>query len=239
MDSPKGRLTRTYTSHLERVRTFADDATALRYYRRNHLPFLMDLPPGPILDIGCGLGEFLAFADAELDRETVGLDLSAENVAACRERGLNAEKADVFEFLQQQEAHYAAIIMNDVLEHFEKEDVMRLLTLVHGRLPEGGRLLVKVPNMNNPFTAARSFFADFTHAVGFTEQSMLQVLETAGFREVYLAPVDMYVTGNPIANLAARAASAVQHCWWRLCYRLTGVTSTKVLTKALMACAVK
>ena len=239
MDEVKSRLAPTMASHLRRLQTLPDEATAVRYYQRNHLRFLQDLPPGAILDVGCGLGDFLAFAAANLDREALGLDLSAENVAACRDRGLNAQQADVLDLLGRDERNYAAIVLNDVLEHFEKDDLLRLLELLHRRLCPDGRLIVKVPNMANPLTATRARFADFSHALGFTEQSIVQVLEATGFRQVHLAPVDIYVTRNPVLNLVARAAVGVQHFAWRVLYRLNGVTTTRILTKSLMACAVK
>lgn len=228
----------SYAEHLRRARTFPDEGTARRYFRRNYLPLLRDLPEGLILDIGCGLGDFLTFCRTELGREACGLDLVAENVAYCGELGLQVEQADATEYLQR-ELEYAAVVMNDVLEHIEKPQVVPLLGLIRSRLAPGGRVLIKVPNMSNLVTGLRGRFMDFTHATGYTEEALRQVLETAGFEGIDTRPVDLYVTGNPVLNVLARAACGLQHASWRLQYRLHGVPKVRVLTKSIIACGVR
>ena len=44
----------------------------------------------------------------------------------------------------------------------------------------GGKIFVKTGNMSNPFSL-RLRYIDFTHEVGFTEESFVQVLYIAGF----------------------------------------------------------
>ncbi|MEN6645384.1 MAG: class I SAM-dependent methyltransferase [Armatimonadia bacterium] len=231
-------LAGTYSEILRRLKTFPDEATARRYFRRNYLPLLQDLPEGLLLDIGCGLGDFLHFCRTELGREVCGLDLVAENVACCRELGLEVEQADATEYLQR-ERPYAAVVMNDVLEHIEKPQVVPLLGLIHSRLAPGGRLLIKVPNMSNLVTGTRTRYMDLTHVTGYTDETLRQVLETAGFDEVDTRPVDLYVTGNPVLNVLARAACGLQYASWRLQYRLNGVPRVRVLTKSIIACGIK
>jgi len=233
-----GNLSETYHEHLQRVRTFPDAATATRFFRRNFLPLLADLPEGRILEIGCGIGEFLRFAVEVMKWDAVGVDLSAEHAAACREQGFDAVQGDAVEYLRGS-GPLAAVVMNDVLEHIPCEQVLPLLSLIHERLVPAGRLVVKVPNMSNPITGGRGRFVDFTHVSGFTEESLQQVLENVGFAGVLTAPVDLYVTSNPVLNALARAACAAQHASWRLAYRLNGVPRVRVLTKGLIACGVK
>src|SRR5207249_10757746 len=51
-----------------------------------------------VLDLGCGRGEFLEAArDAGLTARAI--DQSEECIAICRAKGLDAERADLFEFL--------------------------------------------------------------------------------------------------------------------------------------------
>lgn len=228
----------SYAEHLRRARTFPDEGTARRYFRRNYLPLLRDLPQGLILDIGCGLGDFLTFCRTELGREACGLDLVAENVACCRELGLEVEQADATEYLQR-ERPYAAVVMNDVLEHIEKPQVVPLLELIYSRLAPGGRLLIKVPNMSNLVTGTRTRYMDLTHVTGYTDETLRQVLETAGFEGIDTRPVDLYVTGNPVLNVLARAACGLQYASWRLQYRLNGVPRVRVLTKSIIAYGIR
>jgi SAM-dependent methyltransferase len=228
----------SYSPHLQRVRTFPDAAAALRFFRRNYDALLRDLPEGPILDIGCGLGDFLVYCRDSLRREAVGIDLDAENVRLCQELGLAASVAEASAFLQQ-ERQYAAIVMNDVIEHVSKPDVIPLLSLIHRRLLAGGKVLLKTPNMSNPLTAARNFHLDFTHQIGFTEESMTYVLEQGGFSDLGAFPVDIYVTSSAVANAVGRVGNCLLHGIWRLLYGLQGVPRVQVLTKGLIGCGVK
>lgn len=227
-------LATSYRAHLERVRTFPDQASATRYFRRNHEPLLRNLPPGPLLDVGCGLGDFLVFCRDVMQREAKGIDLDAENVEFCRAAGLEADQADVRDFLRRP-GQYSAVVLNDVIEHFSKPDILDLLSSIRLRLLSGGRLLLKTPNMSNPLTAARSLFMDVTHQTGFTEESLRQALEMTGYGEIILAPVDIYVTSNPVANAVGRALCRATYATWRIAFKVQGVPRVQVLTKGLIA----
>jgi len=223
-----------YQPHLRRVRTFPDEATGQAFYRRNYSPLMRDLPEGPILDIGCGLGDFLVFCGQGLERRAVGIDLDAENAAVCQAAKLDAVQAEARDFLARPDT-YAGIVLNDVIEHVAKDQIIPLLSLMHQRLVPGGRVILKTPNMANPLIAGRNRYIDITHQVGFTEESLIQVLEQAGFDDILVAPVDIYVTANPIANLGGRVLSAIMYAVWRLGYKVQGVPKVRVLTKGIMA----
>jgi len=231
-------MTTGYHAHLARARTFPDQGAANRYYRRNAGPLLAGLPDGPVLDLGCGMGDFLLYCTQELGREARGVDLDAENVALCRELGLEVAQESAQECLARA-AQCAAVVMNDVIEHFPKAEIIPLLSLVRERLVPGGVVLLKTPNMSNPLTAARNFHMDFTHQTGFTEETMIYVLEQAGFDGIRVEPVDIYVTRNPIANLGGRVLSALLYANWRFWYKVQGVPKVRVLTKGLIGCGVK
>ncbi|MBU0611460.1 MAG: class I SAM-dependent methyltransferase [Armatimonadetes bacterium] len=228
----------SYRRVAERTRTFPDRATAMRFFQRNYGALLEALPPGPVLDLGCGMGDFLEFCRDVLGREACGVDLDAANVALCQRKGLSVEQGDLRAFVERP-GQYAAVVMNDVIEHFPKAEIIPLLSLVRERLLPGGVVLLKTPNMSNPLTAARNFHMDLTHLTGFTEETMIYVLEQAGFDGISVSPVDIYVTKNPIANLGGRVLSALQRACWRFWYKVQGVPKVRVLTKGLIGCGTR
>ncbi|MGD8563375.1 MAG: methionine biosynthesis protein MetW, partial [Desulfarculaceae bacterium] len=57
-------------------------------------------PEKPLLDIGCGRGEFLELA-REAGITARGVDLNPEMAAFCREQGLEVAEADALEYLRQ------------------------------------------------------------------------------------------------------------------------------------------
>jgi SAM-dependent methyltransferase len=95
--------------------------------------------------------------------------------------------ADGFEFLKDRHRTYDLITLCDVIEHVPREKVLPLLRLVYVALRPGGALYVRTPNMAS-LLASYSRYLDFTHLTGFTEFSLTQVLEAAGFACAHLTP---------------------------------------------------
>ena len=93
-----------------------------------------------ILDVGCGTGGNLKllsqFGNAE------GVDISADALAFCRERGLEV-KAGAAEDLPYEDATFDLVTALDVVEHLD-DDVAGLREMRRVLRP-GGRLLIFVP----------------------------------------------------------------------------------------------
>lgn len=148
-----------------------------------------------ILDVGCGMGHFLYYLKKKGYVDFLGIEVGREQVEYCKSNITDKieEVADIFKFLPGKPDFYDLIVLNDVLEHFNKEDVFRLLRAVLISLKDGGRLIIKTPNMGNLFGIA-SLCIDFTHEVGFSEVSLRQVLQVTGFKEVNCREEKVYIS---------------------------------------------
>ncbi|ABN56135.1 MULTISPECIES: class I SAM-dependent methyltransferase [Methanoculleus] len=176
----KERLYGSYTStFLGRIHHGGADEFPIyhKYFRRNYLMHLPVQKDARILDLGCGMGHFLNFLEKEGYRNYLGIDLSPENIHFCREHGYTVRMSDIFSFLEETTELFDAIVMNDVLEHFEKQEVIRFLDLAYQKLTSNGKLILKVPNAANPLLASTIRYIDFTHELSFTEVSLSQVLK--------------------------------------------------------------
>lgn len=116
-----------------------------------------------VLDIGCGRGEFL-----ELMREAGvgarGIDLSEESVALCCQKGLRAETADLFAYLEAlPEAALDGIFCSQVVEHLAPERLPVALKLCASRLSRGGVIAIETPNPECLAIFATHFYLDPTH----------------------------------------------------------------------------
>ena len=80
------------------------------------------------------------------------------------------------------------IIMNDLIEHLAKEEMVDILSAARRALKQGGALMCRLPNMSNIF-GVYLLYNDFTHETGFTEYSLRQLLQLSGFN-------DMVIKGN-------------------------------------------
>lgn len=119
-----------------------------------------------------------------------GVDISAQLLAAARDK-LPAQtrlvEMDVRAFLAQcAQDSFDLIFFHDVLEHLPREDTIPVLQAFHRVLTPGGLLSVRVPNMS-ALIASYTAAIDFTHITQFTEHSLLQVLEAAGFAPARIA----------------------------------------------------
>jgi SAM-dependent methyltransferase len=183
------------------------------WWAHKFLPLLADLPhAATILEIGCGGGELLAFLARHGFSNARGVDISGEQVALARQRGVHADVGDAFDSLSQPDA-YDVLIAVDVLEHFTRDELMRLAPLLFGALKPGGRLLVQTANGAGLFPR-QVIYGDLTHLTIFTPESLAQLLRPCGFaplRCYETGPIPLRVRGrvNVLAWRAIRAAANV------------------------------
>jgi 2-polyprenyl-3-methyl-5-hydroxy-6-metoxy-1,4-benzoquinol methylase len=208
-----------------------------RYYGKNYGPFLPADRGAAILDVGCGPGHFLHYLRSRGYSAYEGIDLSPECVEVCRGQGLAAQQADAFEYLAAHRGALDAIVCNDVLEHMPKERGFRFAEQCRAALKEGGVLIIKVPNSAAPIVGARARYSDITHETGFTAHSLRTLLLISGFRQVDVREPDIYVTRNPLANVAGRAAFCVMSAGFRVLFRLYGIATRELMTKHIFAVA--
>lgn len=98
------------------------------------------------------------------------------------------------------------IIALDVIEHYNKSELLTLLDAVCGTLKDTGVFLVQTPNANGPF-GARHRYSDFTHELAFTPSSLSQALRIAGFKRIEFAPV---------APIFHGIVSLIRWCAWKI-----------------------
>jgi len=154
------------------------------YCQRKYLPLLQAVPrDGAVLDLGCGAGYLLRFLMMQGFSQVEGVDVSAEQVQLATKRGCRAGVVDAFRFLESRRQTFDAIIALDFVEHFTKEEVVRMLTSICDALKEGGVLLLQTPNGQGLF-ATEVIYGDFTHMTIFNPGSLAQLLRAAGFAEI-------------------------------------------------------
>ena len=147
---------------------------------------------GPVLDVGCGRGEFLELC-REARIEARGIDLDAAMVARCREAGLAAEQGDALAHLAaQSDGALGGIFSAQVIEHIPPEALVALVQLAYRKLRPGGVLLCETPNPACLTVFSGAFYVDLSHIKPIHPEAARFVLEAAGFRDVeirYVNPV--------------------------------------------------
>lgn len=208
-ETPFDRYSETFFDELHRGLDF--DLTAKGYgeYYYDCLPRDRN---APILDVGCGAGHFLKFLEMNGYKHAEGLELSSQQAAEARKHvALTIHETEAETFLAQRHAAYAAITINDVLEHIPKNQTVRFLSVLKGGLKPDGVLVVNVPNVAG-LTTSYVRYNDFTHELVFTELSLRQALLMSGFRSVRFVPERWPLKWTP-RHLAYRF---VRWIWYRL-----------------------
>lgn len=184
----------------EAINTKDYDRSAMVYDLNYQRLFGSDKNHG-ILEIGCGMGHFLYYLSKKGYRDFLGVDVGREQIEHCRKNITEKVQLvdDIFSFLQSYRKQYDLVVMNDVIEHFNKEEITRLLPLIFESLKRNGRLIIKTPNMGSLF-AASSRYIDFTHEVGFSELSLTQVLLASGYKNVKCYEEKIYIS-SPIKRI--------------------------------------
>ena len=170
---------------------------------RFYLPFLRKARAGtkarPVLDVGCGRGEWLELL-REGKLEAIGIDLNEAMVAQCKERGLKVVQGDAIEFLRNlPDRSQGAVTGFHIIEHLPLEVLIQLLMHSRRVLKPGGIAIFESPNCKNLMVGACNFNIDPTHRNPVFPETAQFMLETQGFERVtleYLTPVETTPLGN-------------------------------------------
>lgn len=164
---------------------------------------------GPVVDIGCGRGEFLELLH-ELGVEASGVEIDPVLVEACRGRGLDVTDADGLEYLAGlDDAGLGGIVMVQVVEHLSPQQVIDFVLLARDKVRPGGRVAVETVNPQSLYVFAHAFYLDPTHNAPVHPAYLDFLFRQAGFDDVRIewrsppAPGDVAV-----ADAAAPADSA-------------------------------
>ncbi|HEU5065899.1 MAG TPA: class I SAM-dependent methyltransferase [Gaiellaceae bacterium] len=134
----------------------------------------------PVLDVGCGRGEFLSLL-AEAGIEAKGVDIDPDMVAFCRGEGLGVEEGDALAYLDRLEAgSLGGIFAAQFVEHLEPGPLTRFIALAASRLRPAGVMVLETINPLSLF-ALRNYFADLTHAQPLIPETLSLLVKEAGF----------------------------------------------------------
>lgn len=163
----EARMRGSTTAVRERQRPYVDDFRAA----------------SPVLDIGCGRGEFLVLL-REAGVDARGVDADADMVAYAQGEGLDVAQADAMAHLESlPDGSLGGVFAAQLVEHLPPATLVRLLELTAAKLRPGGLFVAETINPLSPL-ALRSYFADLTHAQPLVPETLVLLAEQAGFREV-------------------------------------------------------
>jgi SAM-dependent methyltransferase len=162
---------------------FRGPAERVAELQRPYLTLVADHQP--VLDIGCGRGEFLMLLAGE-GIAARGVDSDAGMVARCRALGLDVEQGDANEHLSGlPDGSLGTIFSAQVIEHLPHEQLRRLLELSLRKLAPGGLFIAETVNPHR-ISSLKTFWVDLTHQHPIFPEVALAICAIAGFRSGYV-----------------------------------------------------
>ena len=137
----------------------------------------------PVVDLGCGRGEFLeALRQAGVAGR--GVEANAQAARECRERGLEVVEADLVAFLcAQPAASLGGVFAAQVAEHLPPEALLALLSQAHRALRPDGLLVLETVNAACGLAFLDVFIRDLSHQRPLHTETLRFLVAAAGFGE--------------------------------------------------------
>jgi O-antigen chain-terminating methyltransferase len=134
---------------------------------RIYLPYIraakVDLSSAPVIDLGCGRGEWLELLR---DEEIIshGVDINRVFLEACRATTLDVKESDAVTFLRKLKPSSVAVVTSfHLIEHLPLKTVIALLDESLRVLKPGGLIILETPNPENLEVGGCNFYTDPTH----------------------------------------------------------------------------
>ena len=169
------------------------DREEIKQRQEVYIPHFKDsvTDDAPLLDIGCGRGEFLEAA-GEAGLKATGVDINPDMVAFCQERGLEVVENDAVEYLRGlPDASLGGILAAQVIEHLELDQLTEMVSLCSAKLKPGGVFIAETVNPQCLTTFSGAFYLDVTHIKPIHPEAARFLWRWAGLGQVevvYLSP---------------------------------------------------
>jgi SAM-dependent methyltransferase len=162
---------------------FRGPAARVAESQRPYLPLVRE--HAPVLDVGCGRGEFLALLAGE-GVPARGVDSDAGMIERCLALGLDATLADANEYLQDvEDGSLGTVFSAQVIEHLPYAQLQRLLGLARRKLRPGGLFIAETVNPHR-VSSLKTFWVDLTHQHPIFPEVALALSAIAGFEPAYV-----------------------------------------------------
>lgn len=163
---------------------FRGSSGRVRELHEAYVPLVRDHQP--VLELGCGRGEFLALL-GEHGIDATGVDPDEGMLRAARERRVaNVERTDALSALSARpDASLGTVFSAQVVEHIPHAELHEIVALARRKLRPGGLFIAETVNPHAAH-ALKTFWVDLTHQHPVFPEVALELARIAGFSEAFV-----------------------------------------------------
>lgn len=181
------------------------------YYDTNYRQWLPDDRQAPILDIGCGQGDFVRYAHSLGYRNITAVDIDTQAIAALKHLdGVTALTAQIGDTLPSTlYGPWALIVAKQMIYYVDRREASALLRSLAAALAPDGRLIIEIFNgslLSSRFTQAK----DPGILTAYTDLGLERLLVRAGLKVESIEGAIIH------ASLPYCIARSAWHCLYRL-----------------------
>lgn len=146
----------------------------------------------PVVDFGCGRGEWLEILKDE-NLNAYGVDSNKIMLEQCHQFGLDARQNDAIEYiLSMKNSSAGAITAFHFLEHLQFENIVLFIDETVRVLRPGGVAIFETPNPDNVIVGTSSFYLDPTHIQPLPPVLLKYIAEMRGLSDVEIINLHPY-----------------------------------------------
>ena len=177
---------------------FRGDSVAIKAKQQRYVDLIkstgINYSEFPLLDVGCGRGEWLDLMQ-ESSIRAYGVDLNTRMLEDAREKSLDARHAHGTDHLAGlPAASLGAVTGFHIVEHLPFAEVISLFDQALRVLVPGGLLIFETPNPENIRVGSLDFYADPTHRNPIPPYTLQFLAENRGFHGVEI------LRSSPVEN---------------------------------------
>ena len=154
----------------------------------------------PVLDVGCGRGEWLELL-REKGLRAQGLDLNRVLVEDCKRQGLMAVEGEVIAYLSSLPANsLGAVTGFHIVEHLPFDVLVRLFDETVRVLKPGGVAIFETPNPANVLVGSHNFYLDPSHRNPLPSATLEFIAEARGLCQVEIMELHPYPLSSRVKD---------------------------------------
>jgi O-antigen chain-terminating methyltransferase len=172
---------------------FRGSRTAIKEQLRVYVPYLKEAKIGtgnnPIVDLGCGRGEWLELLQEE-GLHGKGVERNRVLVQECCQAGLDVAEGDILTYLcALPDRSLGGVTGFHIVEHLAFAVLLELFDEIVRVLQPGGVVIFETPNPQNVLVSSLEFYNDPDHRAPLPSTLLKFVAEVNGLQHIRLLPL--------------------------------------------------